>query len=238
MFRAILDILFPPLCHICRAFIPAAGNIHLCASCREGITPVVSPLCDLCGVPFATTDGIDHRCGHCCTVPPRFTAARTALLFDGPVRDLIHRFKYDRRVQLSRPLGLLTAEALAPWVTAAAADLVMPVPLHIRRLRQRGFNQAVLLGQVLAREWCLPLDRTTLRRIRWTEPQINLAADQRAANVRGAFAVKDPPRVEGRSIILVDDVYTTGSTVVECSRVLRGAGAAEVRVVTVARAVV
>jgi ComF family protein len=201
------------------------------------MTPVVSPLCDLCGVPFATVDGIDHRCGHCSTAPPRFTAARAALLFDGTVRDLIHRFKYDRRVQLSRPLGLLTAETLAPWVAATAADLVMPVPLHVRRLRQRGFNQAVLLGQVLACRWHLPMDRATLRRIRWTEPQINLAAHERAANVRGAFAVKDPRRVEGRSIILVDDVYTTGSTVAECARVLRGAGAAEVRVVTVARAV-
>ncbi len=201
------------------------------------MTPVVSPLCDLCGVPFATTDGIDHRCGHCSTAPPRFTAARAAVLFDGPVRDLIHRFKYDKRVQHSRPLGLLTAEGLDSWVAAAAADLVMPVPLHVRRLRQRGFNQAVLLGKVMARQWSLPLDRTTLRRIRWTEPQINLAADQRAANVRGAFAVDNPCRVKGRRIILVDDVYTTGSTVAECARVLRVAGAAEVRVVTVARAV-
>lgn len=237
MLRAFFDILFPPLCHICRSCIPAAGPLHICTGCRDAISPISSPLCDLCGKPFATIGGADHRCGACSLSSPRFDAARAATLFDGPVRDMIHRFKYDRRVQLARPLGLLAAEILASWAAATAADLVVPVPLHVRRLRQRGFNQAILLGQVLARQWHLPLDRTCLRRIRWTEPQVNLAAAERAANVRGAFAVKAPSRVEGRRIILVDDVYTTGSTVAECARVLKGAGAGDVLVVTVARAV-
>lgn len=237
MLRAFLDILFPPLCHMCRTFIPAAGPLHICAGCREAITPISSPLCDLCGVPFGTVGGSDHRCGACSLSPPRFDAARAATLFDGPVRDMIHRFKYDRRIQLARPLGLVAAETLAPWAAVTASELVVPVPLHVRRLRQRGFNQAVLLGQVLAKQWHLPLDRTCLHRIRWTEPQVKLAASERAANVRGAFAVKAPARVEGRRIILVDDVFTTGSTVSECARMLKRAGAAEVRVVTVARAV-
>lgn len=235
MLQAFLDILFPPLCHVCRTFIPAAGPLHLCAGCRKAITPISSPHCDLCGMPFGTHGGSDHRCGPCSLAPPRFDAARAAALFDGPVREMIHRFKYDRRIQLARPLGLIAAEPLASWA-AASSDLIIPVPLHTRRLRQRGFNQAVLLGQVLARQWELPLDRTSLRRIRWTEPQVNLAAAERAANVRGAFAVT-PSRVDGRKIILVDDVFTTGSTVAECARVLKGAGAAEVRAVTVARAV-
>ncbi|MBT0651600.1 ComF family protein [Geomobilimonas luticola] len=237
MLRAFLDILFPPLCHVCRSFIPAAGPLHICSGCRDAISPISSPLCDLCGTPFGTIGGSDHRCGACSLSPPRFDAARAATLFDGPVRDMIHRFKYDRRVQLARPLGLLAAETLASWAAAAAADLVVPVPLHVRRLRQRGFNQAILLGQVVAGQWHLPLDRTCLRRIRWTEPQVNLAAAERAANVRGAFAVTAPARVAGRRIILVDDVFTTGSTVAECARVLKGAGAGEVLVVTVARAV-
>ena len=237
MLRAFLDILFPPLCHICRTFIPAAGPLHICAGCRESITTISSPLCDLCGMPFGTIDGFDHRCGACSISPPRFDAARAATRFDGPVREMIHRFKYDRRVQLARPLGLITAETLAPWAAATTSDLVVPVPLHVRRLRQRGFNQAVLIGQVLAHQWQLPLDRTGLRRIRWTEPQINLSAAERTANVRGAFAVSAPSRVEGRRVLLVDDVFTTGSTVAECARALKGAGATEVRVATVARAV-
>ncbi len=188
-------------------------------------------------MPFVTIGGSDHRCGACSLSPPRFDSARAATRFDGPIREMIHRFKYDRRVQLARPLGLITSETLAPWIALTSADLVVPVPLHVRRLRQRGFNQAILIGQVLARQWQLPLDRTCLRRIRWTEPQVNLAATERAVNVRGAFAVSAPSRVEGRRVLLVDDVFTTGSTVAECARTLKGAGAAEVRVVTVARAV-
>jgi ComF family protein len=158
-------------------------------------------------------------------------------LFDGPVRELIHRLKYNGRVQLCRPLGLLTGQQLGPFAETASADLVIPVPLHIKRLRQRGFNQAVLLGEILSREWRLPLSRRNLRRIRWTEPQIKLTAAERVANVRGAFAVSAPALLRGKRIILVDDVYTTGSPVAECTRVLFKAEAAEVCVVTVARAV-
>jgi ComF family protein len=236
MLKAFLDIFFPPRCHNCKSFIPDAGVIHLCTACLEATALIRSPLCAQCGEPFMTAGGSDHLCGVCLSGPPRFTAARAAALFDGPVRELIHSFKYNRQTQLCRPLGLLTARQLGPFVAAAAPDLVIPVPLHVKRLRQRGFNQAVLLGEVLAREWRVPLSRRNLRRLRWTEPQINLTAAQRAANVRGAFAVADPGVLQGKRIILVDDVYTTGSTVAECARVLFKADAVAVFVITVARA--
>jgi ComF family protein len=236
MLKAFLDILFPPRCHACKAFIPDAGAIHLCAACLDACGLILSPLCKRCGMPFLTAGDDDHLCGGCITEPPRFTAARSAALFDGPVRELIHRFKYNGRVQLCRPLGLLTGRQLEPFAEAVSADLVIPVPLHLKRLRQRGFNQAVLLGEILARQWRLPHSRANLQRIRWTEPQINLSAAERVANVRGAFAVSKPLLLKGKRIILVDDVYTTGSTVAECARVLFKAEAAEVCVVTVARA--
>jgi len=234
--RALLDIVFPPLCHLCRSFIPGAGDLHLCPSCRAGIDAVASPLCPLCGIPFATPGGIDHVCGACLSSHPPYAAARAAVRFEGGVRDLIHRFKYDRKVHLARPLALLAQEMLAPFVAEAAAEFVMPVPLHRRRLRERGFNQAVLLGRPLAKTWGIPLVVDNLKRVRWTEPQVTLTAAEREANVRGAFALADPSTVCNRRILLVDDVYTTGSTVAECSRVLRRAGAESVRVVTVARA--
>ncbi len=237
MLKAFLDILFPPRCHFCKAFIPDAGAIHLCAGCLEACALIRSPLCKICGIPFLTAGDFDHLCGGCITEPPRFTAARAAALFDGPVRELIHRLKYNGRVQLCRPLGLLVGQQLGPFAEAVSADMIIPVPLHIKRLRQRGFNQAVLLGEILAREWRLPLSCRNLRRIRWTEPQINLSAAERVANVRGAFAVSEPALLRGKRIILVDDVFTTGSTVAECTRVLFKAEAAEVCVVTVARAV-
>ena len=237
LLRAIADILFPPLCHACRRFIPDAGALHLCDDCLGDAKPVEPPFCTVCGEPFRTEGGIVHPCGPCLTAPRSFAAARAASLFAGPVEEMIHRFKYGRKVHLRRSLGLLTAGRLAPFVADAAPDLLVPVPLHRKRLRERGFNQALLVAQVLSTEWNVPLARAGMARIRWTEPQVCLSAAERARNVRGAFAVTEPAVVAGKRIMLVDDVFTTGSTVDECARVRRRAGAAGVLVVTVARAV-
>lgn len=235
--RALLDTFFPPLCHVCRGHVPDAGELHLCRACRDRNPPIGSPLCPVCGLPFATEGGIDHPCGHCLATPRPFEAARSAVRFEGPVQELIHRFKYGNKVHLSRPLGLITADALSGFVPAGGADFIVPVPLHRRRLQERGFNQSQLLGRVLSKRWLIPLSVHNLRRIRWTEPQIGLSADDRRRNVRGAFQVADPSRFRGGRLILLDDVYTTGSTVSECARTLKAAGAGEVLVVTVARAV-
>jgi ComF family protein len=235
--RAFLDIVFPPLCHLCKAPLPGGGELHLCAPCLDAVPFIDSPLCPRCGVPFATEGGADHLCGACMATPPPYAAARAAMLFAGPVRELVHRFKYDRKVHLRRPLGLLTMGRLGDFIAAQRADLVVPVPLHPRRLRERGYNQAILLGELLARRWRLPLSRRCLRRVRWTAPQITLTAAERSVNVRGAFAVTEAGRIEGKRLVLVDDVYTTGSTVCECARVLHRAGAAAVIVVTAARAI-
>lgn len=237
MLRVLLELLFPPLCHACRKFIPNAGELHLCLRCREELHPITSPLCTVCGIPFATPGGIDHPCGACLTTPPRYSAARAALCFDGPARGLIHRFKYDRKVHLAHPLTLLANEALSSFALSSGAELLFPVPLHRQRLRERGFNQAILLGRPLSKMWRIPLVVNNLRRTRRTEPQVTLSAAERQANVRGAFSLADPAAVRGKKVILLDDVYTTGSTVAECSRVLRKGGAEEVYIITVARAV-
>jgi ComF family protein len=235
--QALLDFLLPPLCHVCRSFIPQAGPLHICSSCREKMPPVTHPLCTICGIPFSGA-GADHPCGACLKHPPSFDAARAALIYEGPGRRLIHAFKYTHKIHLRRPLGLLTAQSLADFVASHGPDLIVPVPLHVKRLRGRGFNQAILLGEVLAREWRIPLHRQAMRRIRWTEPQINLTAEQRRDNVKGAFAVRDATAVAGKRVLLVDDVFTTGSTVEECSKMLKKSGAAEVVVITVARTLV
>lgn len=235
LFRALLDVLFPPLCHLCRAPVPEAGPLHLCATCFGGASPVVTPLCPVCGVPHGTEGGIDHRCGACILAPPPFDAARGAFLFAGPVQELVHRFKYGHRVHLRRPLALLAIGELTPFVLEQAPEVIVPVPLHRSRLRQRGFNQAILLGEVMARAWSLPLLRDSLRRVRPTAPQVSLSADERRENVRGAFALASPAVVAGRRVLLVDDVFTTGSTLAECARVLKRGGAAAVAAVTVGR---
>jgi ComF family protein len=235
MLKGLLDTFFPPLCHGCRVHLANPGDLHFCNSCLEQIRFISSPLCTVCGVPFLSS-GDDHTCGSCLTDPPRYTAARSALVFADKVQELVHRFKYDHQVRLRRPLGLLTAGTLTPFITAVSPEILIPVPLHRKRLRWRGYNQAVLLGELLGKVWGIPMQRDNLRRIRWTEPQIELSAAERSANVRGAFAVSEIKSLTGKRVLLVDDVLTTGSTVNECAHTLRKAGVASVHIVTVARA--
>lgn len=232
--HALLDTIIPPLCHICHSFIPDAGILHICPDCRGRLPHISSPLCTLCGIPFNGI-GEDHHCGVCSIQPPHFDSARAHFLYDGHVRDLIHTFKYNRRTYLRKALALLTLDGIGELLTDKQLDLIVPVPLHRSRLRQRGFNQAVLLGRVLAHNLTLPMAPDALVRIRATEPQIELSAAARRENVKGAFAINRPDCVVGKRILLLDDVMTTGSTMNECAKELKKAGAAEVMAVTVAR---
>jgi ComF family protein len=231
-FNALLDVILPPICHICHSFIPNAGSLHICPSCRDRLPLVSSPLCSICGIPFAGT-GDDHRCGTCLTHPPHFDSARAHFLYEGAIRDLIHSFKYNRLTHLRYPLALLTLEGMSEFHDP---HLIVPVPLHRSRLRQRGFNQAVLLGRVLSRQLSLPMLPDALVRTRQTEPQIELSAAERRVNVKGAFSVKRPDHVAGKRILLLDDVMTTGSTMDECAKELKKAGAKVVIATTIARA--
>jgi len=218
--RALLDLLFPPLCHACRSFIPQAGELLICPGCLDKVDFVLSPLCTVCGA---------------CLAHPPLHSCRAAAMLAGPVQELIHRFKYGGRVHLAQPLGVLTAAALMDFGREARPELIVPVPLHRKRLRQRGYNQSQLLGKVLEKQWGAPLEIGNLRRVRWTEPQTGLDAGDRVSNVRGAFAVKDAGRLKGKRVLLVDDVLTTGSTMRACAEALREAGVAAVCAVTVAR---
>ena len=233
--RALLDIALPPICHICHTFIPNAGALHICPDCRDRLPPVKSPICPVCGIPFIGA-GNDHRCGACLTHPPGYDSARAPFLYEGPLRDLIHSFKYSQRTHLRYPLALLTLEGLgARFFSGCSSHLLVPVPLHRSRLRQRGFNQAVLLGRVLSKRLSVPMVPDALVRVRPTEPQISLSAAERRGNVKGAFAVKRRDDIAGKRILLLDDVMTTGSTLDECARELKKAGACEVMALTIAR---
>lgn len=233
-FSALLDVILPPICHICHSHIPDAGKLHICSDCLAGLPPVASPLCPLCGVPHEGMGG-DHRCAACLTTPPCFDSARAAFLYEGAIRELIHSFKYNKQSQLRYPLALLTLKGVSKFLPDYEAYLIIPVPLHRSRLRQRGFNQAVLLGQVLSRQLALPMMPDALVRIRRTEPQIELSGAERRLNVKGAFAVNSHDRIKGRQILLLDDVMTTGSTMDECAKELKKAGAVTVFAVTIAR---
>jgi len=233
----LIDLVFPPLCYACRTILPAAGALKLCAACLATVQPICEPFCNCCGRPFATFGGENHLCGRCILSPPQFVAARAALRYENTTRELIHRFKYGYKVMLRRPLALLAAPRLDDFVAGFGADLILPVPLHVKRLRQRGFNQALLLAEIFSQRWHIPLSRNNLRRIRWTEPQVSLSAAERAENVKGAFSLARPGDFKGRRVLLIDDVYTTGSTVKECSRVLQKEGGAVTAVLTLATGV-
>ncbi|MFQ5465908.1 MAG: double zinc ribbon domain-containing protein [Thermodesulfobacteriota bacterium] len=232
---ALVDILFPPVCPLCGEN-PAEGP--LCGACLRGFEGlrIASPFCPVCGVPFESSATGDHPCGECIKDPPPFLTARSAYRFAPPVLDAVHRLKYNGQTNLAPSMAALAVGAIADPVAAVAYDVVMPVPLHVTRLRERGFNPSLLLARVVAGRLGVPIDYDTLQRTRMTGPQVGLPSAERRRNVKGAFEVATPGAVEGRSVLLVDDVYTTGSTVAECSRALAASGAS-VHVLTLARTV-
>jgi len=231
------DLVFPPRCLSCGGDLEEGASIAICEGCRAGIGYIRSPLCIVCGEPFASDVEKDHVCGSCLTSPPPFAAARSLGRFDGALMAMIHRLKYREQSRLASPLGYLMASGDYPGFRIGEASLVMPVPLHLQRLRQRGFNQSLLMAGTVGKRYGIPVDARSLRRPVASEPQVTLGRKERERNVRGVFAVADGKRIRGKSILLVDDVYTTGSTLKECARVLLRAGAREVSVLTLARSV-
>lgn len=217
----------------------------LCLSCRRDFTPVESPVCSCCGVMFKSRKGEDHTCGECLRAPKSFGMARAAGVYDGPLMAMIHLLKYKGKMQLVRPLGILLFSSFVDLWNEKGIDMVVPVPLHVKRLRARGFNQAVLLVKAWtdvdpAVKGILPMTyirRHLLMRNRWTEPQTGMDRKKRALNIKGAFTVKDPSIITNKKILLVDDVYTTGATANECAGTLLKNGARQVDVLTLARAV-
>jgi ComF family protein len=153
------------------------------------------------------------------------------------LRKVVQKFKYGRRVSLGKPLGRLLVTGCEEFLRECDVDLIIPVPLHSKRLRWRGFNQSVLLARQVSRVYGVSMDPFVLLRTKETPPQTQLSEDERRKNMRGAFAVNSDRSVDGKRILLIDDVYTSGATVNECSRTLRRAGAKEVYVLTLAHAV-
>jgi ComF family protein len=216
---------------------------HMCPDCAAAFTPVAPPMCPACGEMFASPATTDHVCGECRRAPNHFQSARAAGVYEKSLMAALQRLKYSGRTELAAPLGRLLRAAFVRWFDEGGVDLIAPVPLYRKKQRQRGFNQAWLLirnGRPPEGEGrdCFPPDRLCkglLVRTRMTRSQTALTKQERRANVRGAFALSDSADVKGRSVLLVDDVYTTGATVNECARVLTAGGAARVDVLTVAK---
>jgi len=187
-------------------------------------------------MPFGHDGTMDHLCGECIIRKPPFLIARAVGQYKATLLEAIHRFKYGRETALGEMMGRMMAAYPFPGFDTGAYSLIIPVPLYAKKLRERGFNQSVILARGLSRHYGLPLDLTSLRRLRHTKPQVGLGAKEREANIRGAFTIKEPKRIKDAGIILVDDVYTTGSTLRACACCLMDAGAERVAALTLARA--
>lgn len=218
--------LLPPRCLACGE---PCGDIDLCDACRATL-PGNAPACPCCALPLAAPAPV---CGQCLASPPPFTHAIAPWRYEGSIARLLPRLKFQRELAVARTLTTLAAHHLADWSGWRNATRLIPMPLHATRLGQRGYNQALELARPLARIRGLPIDTTALIRTRPTAPQTDLDAAARRRNLRGAFMAETRA---GDIVVLVDDVITTGATAREAARMLLRAGAAEVRVVALARA--
>jgi len=226
-----LDTVLPPRCYGCGGEVAAQGE--LCGLCWAGLTFITPPMCTLCGYPFEHILPGESLCAACHARQPKFDRAISALVYDDASRSLILAFKRGDRTSLATPLGRLAARAGADLL--AAADLLLPVPLHPRRLFARRFNQAALLTRTVSRISNIPWDPDLLHRRKNTPSQGGLSRHQRRSNMRGAFVVTR--KLDSRAVLLVDDVMTTGATAEACATVLRRAGAGWVGLLTVTRVV-
>jgi len=231
---SLLDLVFPRGCDACGARDPDEGG-HLCWNCQAEVPFVRPPFCSLCGDPVSGRVDHEYVCALCSDRRVHFDEARSVARYEGPVALAIRALKYHAHLWIARDLAAWLEAAVRTHYDPVEFDGVTFVPLHPLTKRERGFNQAEVLAADLARRLRTPLVRRAVRRVRLTPTQTRLTVPQRAANVHDAFEPRGPRVLNGRRILLVDDVMTTGATVNECSRALKAGGAAVVRVVTVAR---
>jgi ComF family protein len=229
-------LVFPSFCRLCREPIDEPGEKIVCHACLARLVGRSGPLCPRCGR-FYDGLGADHLCVRCLERMPVFTRHRSCGTYGGTLKDVILLFKYRRYAPLGRPLARFAHACLAADVELwAGADYLVPVPLHPARRRDRGFNQAQLLARELAGLRGIRVLARALVKVRNAPAQAGLSAAERERNVRGTYIVRRPDRVRSRTLVLVDDVTTTGATIRECARVLTEAGAKEIRAITLAQA--
>ena len=228
--KVLQDWFLPGSCLLCAA--PVGFGADFCRDCEASL-PRPGSTCRICAAPLEGAEDTDAPCGECQKRPPKFARVRTLFTYAPPVDRLIQNLKYHRRLELARVLGDRLAGYLAS-LNEPRPDVIVPVPLHRSRLRERGYNQSLELARPIARRLRLPLDYRSVRRTRATAPQTELPREQRRKNVRGAFQADSV--FEGQRVAVVDDVMTSGHTAAALAECLRRAGAKEILVWVVARA--
>ena len=243
---ASINLLLPPACLLCGKSLPDDhGKQSFCQECQVSMLPLGPAHCSCCAQPFPnftfnpettveSRKSAQHLCGTCLKRPATFSIVHVAGSYQGGIKDAVHRLKYRNQLTLAKPLGQLLGKAVEAAGNDFVPDCIVPVPLHLDRLRQRGYNQALEVIRPIAQQLNVPVDTILLQRIRKTPPQQGLSAIERRSNLRDAFDLTTTPSAQ--RILLVDDVMTTGETVRECCRTLLKGGIKEVQVAVVGRA--
>lgn len=229
MWKALLDLLYPPMCLACAKVLPGVGAVF-CEPCDTALERLPPVCCRTCAEPGVFPG---NACPRCRTVPPPFRRAWAPFAHEGPVARAIHRFKYEDHPELAAPLGALLADEARSFLRSAP-ECVVALPLHVRRFRTRQYDQAQLLAGTLAKASGRVAPVGWLERTRETRRQVGLSEAERTGNVAGAFVAARA--VKGREVLLLDDVFTTGSTARAAAVALRDGGATRVEVLTLARA--
>lgn len=232
----LLHFLVPYQCPCCKKFLGEKER-GICASCLSEIRWIEPPFCSVCGVPFVSSQVENHPCGSCTLRKRAFHMARALGYYEGTLRLAIQKWKYQERSSLTSFFGEMMGEGFFQYWSPSTIDLLLPVPLHPKRLRERGFNQSLLLAKALSNRTKIPYQKRLLQKVHPTPPLMELHARERERVIKGSFRVVKKEEVVGKSILLVDDVYTTGATVNECAKVLLAAGANRVDVFTLAHAI-
>src|ERR1051326_8427323 len=230
-----LRFFYPDTCQLCYSESATADEGYIGAHCRRGVGFIKPPFCECCGLPYEGEITTRFECANCREMELHFQSARAAVVAGPLILDVVHRYKYQRALWFEPFLADLLVRAASPALARDRWDMIVPVPLHPLKKREREFNQAERLPPRLGEATGIPVVARVLRRVESNRTQTLLTRAQRAANVRHAFAVRAGCQLDGGRIIVVDDVLTTGATTSACARAMRQAGAREVQVWTVAR---
>ena len=232
-----LDLLFPPLCHICNCHLqPELEMSYLCQGCIDHVRYLTSPLCPCCGKGMNKAAGAaDRHCHECLTKSPAFDRARSLVYYQSPVKELLHRLKFQADSSAAIVLAELIGKGIARQ-SANEADYIIPVPLYCSRLKMRGLNQSLILAKTIFPTEKEKIATDVLVRVKNTIAQSGLTGAERRRNLSAAFSVRESRLLSGKKILLIDDVFTTGTTVNECAKTLKECGVASVHVWTFARA--
>jgi len=236
--QGIFTAFFPSDCRFCGTPLTNISRLPVCPTCLLAIVPLVDSTCEICGERLSEISGLQKQiCAGCEEMRPHFVKAVAYGAYDGELRELIHLLKYEQVEPAARELGRMLAQAIQKLGPITDSIVMVPVPLYRSKRRERGFNQAELIARAALEgaALCCELRTDLLGRTRATASQIGLTRPQRIENIRGAFRVLHLNRVVGRTVLVVDDVLTTGTTASECARILLKAGAEKVWVATVAR---